>query len=84
MSPRASGALFSLCVHKAHRKGWDDETLGTARLLIVGLVGAWQVAASTGALADLLNLESILVPSPTEIAESLWDRTARCWPKTPG
>jgi len=40
--------------------------------LIVGLIGAWQVAASTGALADLLNLESFLVPSPAEIAESLW------------
>jgi putative hydroxymethylpyrimidine transport system permease protein len=41
-------------------------------LLICGLVGAWQIAASTGALADLLELESFLVPSPAEIAESLW------------
>jgi NitT/TauT family transport system permease protein/putative hydroxymethylpyrimidine transport system permease protein len=41
-------------------------------LLLVGLIGAWQVAASTGALADLLNLKPILVPSPAEIAESLW------------
>jgi putative hydroxymethylpyrimidine transport system permease protein len=41
-------------------------------LLLVGLAGAWQVAASNGALADLLNLESFLVPSPAEIAESLW------------
>lgn len=41
-------------------------------LLLVGLVGAWQVAASTGALADLLGLKSFLVPSPVEIAESLW------------
>jgi ABC-type nitrate/sulfonate/bicarbonate transport system permease component len=41
-------------------------------LLLAGLIGAWQVAASTGALADLLNLESFLVPSPAEIAESLW------------
>jgi NitT/TauT family transport system permease protein/putative hydroxymethylpyrimidine transport system permease protein len=41
-------------------------------LLLVGLIGAWQVAASTGALADLLGLESFLVPSPAEIAESLW------------
>jgi putative hydroxymethylpyrimidine transport system permease protein len=41
-------------------------------LLLVGLVGTWQVAASNGALADLLNLESFLVPSPAEIAESLW------------
>jgi len=41
-------------------------------LLIAALIGAWQIAASNGALADLLNLESFLVPSPAEIAESLW------------
>jgi NitT/TauT family transport system permease protein/putative hydroxymethylpyrimidine transport system permease protein len=41
-------------------------------LLLGVLIGAWQVAASTGALADLLNLESFLVPSPAEITESLW------------
>jgi NitT/TauT family transport system permease protein/putative hydroxymethylpyrimidine transport system permease protein len=41
-------------------------------LLIAALIGAWQLAASSGALADLLNLESFLVPSPAEIAESLW------------
>ena len=41
-------------------------------LLIAGLVGGWQVAASSGALADLLNLKPILVPSPAEVAESLW------------
>lgn len=42
-------------------------------LLLAGLVGAWQIAASSGALADLLSLESFLVPSPAEIASSLWD-----------
>jgi len=41
-------------------------------LLLVGLIGAWQIAASTGVLADALNLHSILVPSPAEVAESLW------------
>lgn len=41
-------------------------------LLIAGLVGAWQVAASTGAIADALNLDPLLVPSPAEIAEALW------------
>lgn len=41
-------------------------------LLLATLIGAWQLAASTGALADLLGLESFLVPSPVEIAESLW------------
>jgi putative hydroxymethylpyrimidine transport system permease protein len=44
--------------------------------LIVALVGAWQIAASAGALADLLSLESFLVPSPAEIAESLWQSRA--------
>ncbi len=41
-------------------------------VLVGGLVGAWQVAASTGALADALHLDPFLVPSPAEIAESLW------------
>jgi putative hydroxymethylpyrimidine transport system permease protein len=42
-------------------------------LLLAALIGAWQLAASTGALADFLGLESFLVPSPAEIAESLWE-----------
>ena len=42
-------------------------------LLIVALIAAWQVAASTGAIADALNLESFLVPSPSEVASSLWE-----------
>jgi ABC-type nitrate/sulfonate/bicarbonate transport system permease component len=41
-------------------------------LLLAALIGAWQLAASTGALANVLGLESFLVPSPAEIAESLW------------
>lgn len=42
-------------------------------LLVMALVGAWQLAASTDALADALNLEPFLVPSPTEIASALWE-----------
>jgi NitT/TauT family transport system permease protein/putative hydroxymethylpyrimidine transport system permease protein len=42
-------------------------------LLFGALIGAWQLAASTGALADVLGLESFLVPSPVEIGESLWE-----------
>ncbi|HEV7615198.1 MAG TPA: ABC transporter permease [Solirubrobacterales bacterium] len=41
-------------------------------LLLAALVGAWQLAASSGALADVLGLESFLVPSPAGIADSLW------------
>lgn len=40
--------------------------------LIALLLGLWQVACSTGAIADALSLEDFLVPSPAEIAESLW------------
>ncbi|HEX5928927.1 MAG TPA: ABC transporter permease [Solirubrobacterales bacterium] len=42
-------------------------------LLLAALVGAWQLAASSGAMADLLGLDPILVPSPAEIAEALWE-----------
>jgi NitT/TauT family transport system permease protein/putative hydroxymethylpyrimidine transport system permease protein len=41
-------------------------------LTLALLIGAWQVAASTGALADLLGLEPFLVPSPAEVADALW------------
>lgn len=42
-------------------------------LLLAALLGLWQIACSTGAIADALSLESYLVPSPAEIASSLWD-----------
>ena len=42
-------------------------------LLLAGLIGAWQIASSTGAIADALSLEDFLVPSPAEIASSLWE-----------
>ena len=51
--------------------------------LIALLLALWQIACSTGAIADALSLEDYLVPSPTEIATSLWENRA-CWPKTPG
>ncbi len=42
-------------------------------LVIAALIGLWQVAASTGALASVLNVESFLAPSPAEIASALWE-----------
>lgn len=45
-------------------------------MLLVALIGLWQIAASTGAIAEALNLEDFLVPSPTEIASSLWENRA--------
>lgn len=41
-------------------------------LLILALVGLWQLAASSGFLANVLNLEDFLVPAPSEIADVLW------------
>jgi ABC-type nitrate/sulfonate/bicarbonate transport system permease component len=51
--------------------------------VLASLVGAWQLAASTGLLANVLNLQDFLVPAPSEIAKTLWE-TARCSPTTPG
>jgi putative hydroxymethylpyrimidine transport system permease protein len=45
-------------------------------LSIVALIAAWQVAASSGLLADVLGLEGFLVPSPGEIADALWQSRA--------
>lgn len=42
-------------------------------LLLAALLGLWQIACSTGAIADALNLEDFLVPAPTEVASSLWE-----------
>jgi ABC-type nitrate/sulfonate/bicarbonate transport system permease component len=44
-----------------------------AALLVVCLIAAWQVAADTGLLADLLGLDSFLVPAPSEIGRSLYE-----------
>jgi putative hydroxymethylpyrimidine transport system permease protein len=41
--------------------------------LLALLIGLWQLAASTGAIAEALSLEPYLVPSPAEIAESIWE-----------
>ncbi len=42
-------------------------------LVLAPLIGLWQIAASSGALASVLNLEDFLVPSPAEIASALWE-----------
>jgi putative hydroxymethylpyrimidine transport system permease protein len=54
--------------------GWERAGRWLApALLLAALVGLWQIAASSGALAELLNLERYLVPSPAEVASALWD-----------
>jgi NitT/TauT family transport system permease protein/putative hydroxymethylpyrimidine transport system permease protein len=40
---------------------------------LTALIGLWQIAASSGVLADVFGVESFLVPSPAEIASSLWE-----------
>ena len=42
-------------------------------LVLATLIGLWQVAASSGVLASVLNLEAFLVPSPAEIGAALWE-----------
>jgi putative hydroxymethylpyrimidine transport system permease protein len=42
-------------------------------LVLATLIGAWQIAANTGAIAGALHLEDFLVPAPSEIAQSLWE-----------
>ena len=42
-------------------------------MLLAALIAAWQVATASGAIAGALNLEDFLVPSPAEIASSLWE-----------
>ncbi len=42
-------------------------------LVVAALLGAWELAARWDVLADALGIEPFLVPSPTEITESLWD-----------
>jgi len=41
--------------------------------LLIALVGLWELAARTGIMADVLNLDSFLVPAPSEIGTSLWE-----------
>lgn len=42
-------------------------------LLVLALLGAWQLAAKWGVLADALSIKSYLVPAPTDVASSLWN-----------
>jgi putative hydroxymethylpyrimidine transport system permease protein len=40
--------------------------------IVVFLIALWQVAASLDVIADTLRIEPFLVPSPADIAQSLW------------
>ena len=41
-------------------------------VLVVLLLGAWELAVQWGVLANALNLQPFLVPAPSDIATSLW------------
>jgi ABC-type nitrate/sulfonate/bicarbonate transport system permease component len=41
-------------------------------VIVVVLLGLWQLAASLDVIANALNIEPFLVPSPSEIVQSLW------------
>jgi ABC-type nitrate/sulfonate/bicarbonate transport system permease component len=41
--------------------------------VIAALIGLWQIAASNGWIANALNLEPFLVPSPAEVGDALWN-----------
>jgi putative hydroxymethylpyrimidine transport system permease protein len=50
--------------------------------LIAALIGLWQIAASTGWIAEALNLEPFLVPSPAEVGDALWNSRSVLWENT--
>lgn len=41
--------------------------------VIAGLLGLWQVAAQWDWIAEALNIQPVLVPAPTDVAEALWN-----------
>ena len=42
-------------------------------VVLVLLLGLWQLASEWDVLANLLNIEDFLVPSPSQIATALWE-----------
>jgi putative hydroxymethylpyrimidine transport system permease protein len=42
-------------------------------LLVLVLLGLWELAARWDVLANLLEIEDFLVPAPSQIAEALWE-----------
>jgi ABC-type nitrate/sulfonate/bicarbonate transport system permease component len=50
--------------------------------IVLALIGAWQIAAANGAIAEALSLEPFLVPSPAEVGSALWDSRSLLWENT--
>ena len=52
-------------------------TIGVGRwlpplVIVVALLGAWELAARLDVIANALHLEPFLVPAPSDIAQALW------------
>lgn len=62
------GGFLSHSARKPPIKRW-----ALPAAVLAGLIGLWQIVASSGAMADVLGLEPFLVPSPAEIAEAMWE-----------
>jgi ABC-type nitrate/sulfonate/bicarbonate transport system permease component len=50
--------------------------------IVAALVGAWQIAASNGTIAEALSVEPYLVPSPAEVGSALWENRTLLWENT--
>jgi putative hydroxymethylpyrimidine transport system permease protein len=50
--------------------------------VVAALIGLWQIAASTGWIAEALSLEPFLVPSPAEVGDALADNRSVLWENT--
>lgn len=57
----------------ARPRGGRVTTIAAPLVLVAVLAGIWEALADTGVLADILGLDSFLVPAPSEIATSLWE-----------
>jgi ABC-type nitrate/sulfonate/bicarbonate transport system permease component len=42
-------------------------------LIVLALLGLWELAARWDALANLLGIEPFLIPAPTDVARALWE-----------
>jgi ABC-type nitrate/sulfonate/bicarbonate transport system permease component len=58
---------------KRAKRGRTMSRWALPALALAALIGLWQLAASSGLLASVLDVESFLAPSPAEIASSFWE-----------
>ena len=50
--------------------------------LLAALIELWPLAAAVGWIAEFLNLEPFLVPSPAEVGDALWNNRSLLWENT--